>query len=68
MWNHVLPESGYRKIGGILALGDIKTNMGNIPVEDYKDYTAFLLGYDSYEEMVKFESCIVEVPADAENE
>lgn len=49
-------------------MGDIKTNIGNIPVEDYKEYAAFLLGYDSYEEMVKFESCIVEVPADAENE
>ena len=45
----------------------IKTNIGYMPLEDYFDYLAHTLGYDSYEEMQEFEN-VVYFPDVPENE
>ena len=45
----------------------IKTNIGYMLLEDYYDYLAHTLGYDSYEEMHEFES-VVYFPDVSENE
>lgn len=45
----------------------IKTNIGYMPLEDYYDYLAHTLGYDSYEEMQEFEN-VVYFPDVPENE
>lgn len=45
----------------------IKTNIGYMSLEDYYDYLAHTLGYDSYEEMQEFEN-VVYLPNIPENE
>ena len=45
----------------------IKTNIGYMPLEDYYDYLAHTLGYDSYEECKSFEN-VVYLPNVPENE
>ena len=44
----------------------VETNIGNILIDEYKDYVAFTLGYDSYAEMSEYESYVIDVSTDTD--